>query len=49
MSPLNNVAFFEKGEYIKKEHYSSFCTFEIASLLNVLGHYLRKYGMWIQL
>ena len=22
----------------------NFCTFEIASLPNVLGHYLRKYG-----
>ena len=29
---------------MKKEHYSNFCTFEIASLLNVLGNYLRKYG-----
>ena len=28
------------------EHYSSFCTFEIAILANVLGHYLRKYGTW---
>ena len=27
------------------EHYSSFCTFEIAILANVLGHYLRKYGI----
>ena len=26
------------------EHYSNFCTFEIASLRNVLGHYLRKYS-----
>ena len=26
------------------EHYSSFCTFEIATFANVLGHYLRKYG-----
>ena len=26
------------------EHYSNFCTFEIASLVNVPGHYLRKYG-----
>ena len=26
------------------EHYSNFCTFEITSLLNVPGHYLRKYG-----
>ena len=36
MSPLNNVPFFEKGQYIKKEHYSSFCT---------SGHYLRKYSI----
>ena len=28
------------------EHYSNFWTFEIASLPNVLGHYLRKYGMY---
>ena len=42
--PLNKVLFFEKFYYIKKEHYSSFCTFEIASLANVLGHYLWKYG-----
>ena len=27
-------------------HYSNFCTFEIASLVNVLGHYLRKYGQY---
>ena len=26
------------------EHYSNFYTFEIASLLNVPGYYLRKYG-----
>ena len=26
----------------KKEHYSNFCTFEIASLVNVPGHYLRR-------
>jgi hypothetical protein len=32
--------------YIKKEHYSNFCTFEIASLVNVPGHYLRKYGTY---
>ena len=25
------------------EHYSSFCSFEIATFANVLGHYLRKY------
>ena len=24
---------------------SNFCTFEIASLINVPGHYLRKYGI----
>ena len=29
------------------EHYLSFCTFEIAILANVLGHYLRKYGIYI--
>ena len=27
------------------EHYSNFWTFEIASLPNVPGHYLRKYGI----
>ena len=31
--------------YIKKEHYSNFGTVKIASLPNVPGHYLRKYGM----
>ena len=31
--------------YIKREHYSNFCTFEIASLLNVPRLYLRKYGI----
>ena len=30
MSPLNSVPFFEKTQYIKKNHYSNFCTFEIA-------------------
>ena len=30
----------------KKEHYSNVCTFEIASLVNVPGHYLRKCGMY---
>ena len=44
MSPLNSVPFFEKAWYMKKEHYSNFCTFEIASLVNVPRHYLRKYG-----
>ena len=29
---------------MKKEHYSNFCTFEINSLVNVPGRYLRKYG-----
>ena len=29
------------------EHYSNFCTFELASLVNVLGHYLRKYGTYL--
>ena len=47
---LNNVppwlvSFLKKLRmYIKKENYSYFCTFEIASLVNVPGHYLRKYG-----
>ena len=31
--------------YIRKEHYSNFGTFEIVSLVNVPGQYLRKYGM----
>ena len=26
---------------MKKEHYSNFCTFEIASLVNVPGQYLK--------
>ena len=43
--PMNSVPFFEKAQYIKKEHYSKFVTFENASLLNVPGHYLRKYGI----
>ena len=29
------------------EHFPNFCTFEIASLVNVQGHYLRKYGIKI--
>ena len=41
------VPFFEKAQYIKKEHYSNFCTFEIASLVNGPEHYLWKYGMLI--
>ena len=51
---LNNVPpwivspFLKKlNTYIKKEHYSNFCTFEITSLVNVPGHYLRKYGIWV--
>ena len=31
--------------YIKKGHYSNFCTFEISNLVNVPGHYLRKCGI----
>ena len=31
--------------YIKMEHYSNFFTFEKAILVNVLGHYLRNYGI----
>ena len=45
MPPLNSVPFFEKAYYIKKKYYSNFCTFEIASLVNFPGHYLRKYGI----
>ena len=44
--PLWIMSFFKKGYYIKKEHYSNFSTFEIVSLLNVLGHHLRKYGSY---
>ena len=44
MSPLEQCPFFEKAQYIKKEHYSNFWTFEIASFPNVPGYYLRKYG-----
>ena len=36
--PLNSVPFFEEAQYVKKECYSSFLTFEIASLPNVPGH-----------
>ena len=32
--------------YIKRELYSNFWTFEIASLPNVPGHYLKKYGIF---
>ena len=47
--PLNSVPFFEKAKYVKMEHYSNFWTFEIASLPNVPGHYLRKYGTSLML
>ena len=47
MSPLEQL--FEKAQYIKKEHYSNYGTFEISSLVNVPGHYLRKYGIQIQM
>ena len=30
---------------LSKEHYSNFCTFEIASFDNALGHYLRKHSI----
>ena len=43
--PLNSFPFFEKALYIKKEFYSNFCTFEIVSLVNIPGYYLRKYGI----
>ena len=33
--------------YIAKGQYSNYCTFEIASLVNVPGHYLRKYSIWV--
>ena len=45
--PLNSVPFFEKVYYVKKEHYSNICSFEMTSLANVLGHYLRKYGTYL--
>ena len=45
MSPLEQCPLFWKILVHKKEHYSNFCTFEIAILLNVPGHYLRKYDM----
>ena len=35
---------FLKKVITNKEHYSNFWTFEIATLLNVPSHYLRKYG-----
>ena len=44
MTPLNSVPFLVKAWY--KEHCLNFCTFEIASLDNVPGHYLRKYGIY---
>ena len=45
--PLNSVPFLKKlSKYIKKEHYSNICTFEIAFFVNVPGHYLRKYGIF---
>ena len=31
-------------EKLEKEHFLNFCTFEIASLVNVPRHYLTKYG-----
>ena len=37
----------KKVNTLKKERYSNFCTFEIASLPNVPRHYLRKYGIII--
>ena len=47
---LNNVPpwivspFLKKlSTYIKKEQYSNFCSFEIARLVNVPGHYWRKW------
>ena len=40
MFPLEYCPFFEKAKYIKKEHCSIFCTFEIASLVNFPTHYL---------
>ena len=43
---MNSVPFFEKAWPIRKEQYSNFCTFEIARLVNVPGHYLRKYGKY---
>ena len=36
--------FLKKNLVHKKEHYLNIVTFEMASLVNVLGHYLRKYG-----
>ena len=51
---LNNILpwivppFLKKLRTLKKEHYSNFCNFEIDSLVNVPGHYLRKYGMYIR-
>ena len=41
---LNNVLPWLVSPFMKN---SNFCTFEIASLVNVLGHYLRKYGSWV--
>ena len=38
--------FLKKLSTQKKEHYSNFCTFEIASLVNFPRQYLRKYGIY---
>jgi len=35
---LNSVPIFEKAYYIKKEHYSNFCTFEIATLFKEIRY-----------
>ena len=44
MSHLNSVP-LKKKYYVKKEHHSNFCTFEVGSIVNVPGQYLRKYGI----
>ena len=38
-----------ESRFLYVEHYSNFCTFKIASLPNVPGHYLWKYGIPIPL
>ena len=38
------MGFRNLQEKLEKEHYSNFCTFEIASFVNVPGYYLRKFG-----
>ena len=44
--PYQIVPYCQVWLYIKKEHYSNFCTFKMASILIVPEHYLKKHGIW---